>query len=94
MGAPYSQDLRERVISVVDGGMGAYEAAPCCVSAFPISTRRWGVGGRPVRRRPVHRDAGHLRSWLLTMMRCASGSRRNRTPRSRRYGRGCWPRTA
>ena len=28
MGAPYSQDLRERVISVVDGGMGAYEAAP------------------------------------------------------------------
>jgi transposase len=28
MGAPYSQDLRERVMSVVDGGMGAYEAAP------------------------------------------------------------------
>lgn len=28
MGAAYSQDLRERVISVVDGGMGAYEAAP------------------------------------------------------------------
>src|SRR6266700_1649483 len=28
MGAPYSQDLRERVISVVDGGMGAYQAAP------------------------------------------------------------------
>ena len=28
MGAPYSQDLRERVISIVDGGMGAYEAAP------------------------------------------------------------------
>jgi transposase len=28
MGAPYSQDLRERVISVVDGGLGAYEAAP------------------------------------------------------------------
>jgi transposase len=28
MGAPYSQDLRERVISVVDGGMRAYEAAP------------------------------------------------------------------
>jgi transposase len=28
MGAPYSQDLRERAISVVDGGMGAYEAAP------------------------------------------------------------------
>ena len=28
MGSPYSQDLRERVISVVDGGMGAYQAAP------------------------------------------------------------------
>lgn len=28
MGAPYSQDLRERVMSIVDGGMGAYEAAP------------------------------------------------------------------
>ena len=28
MGAAYSQDLRERVISVVDGGLGAYEAAP------------------------------------------------------------------
>jgi transposase len=28
MGAAYSQDLRERVISVVDGGMGAYQAAP------------------------------------------------------------------
>jgi hypothetical protein len=26
--APYSQDLRERVISVVDGGLGAYEIAP------------------------------------------------------------------
>jgi len=28
MGAAYSQDLRERVMSVVDGGLGAYEAAP------------------------------------------------------------------
>ena len=28
MGAPYSQDLRERVLGVVDGGMGAYQAAP------------------------------------------------------------------
>jgi len=28
MGSPYSQDLRERVISVVDGGMGTYQAAP------------------------------------------------------------------
>ena len=28
MAAPYSQDLRERVISIVDGGMGAYQAAP------------------------------------------------------------------
>ncbi len=28
MGAPYSQDLRERVISIVDSGMGAYQAEP------------------------------------------------------------------
>ncbi len=28
MGAPYSNDLRERVMAAVDGGLGAYEAAP------------------------------------------------------------------
>ena len=28
MGAAYSQDLRERVIAAVDGGLGAYQAAP------------------------------------------------------------------
>ena len=28
MGKPYSQDLRERVIAAVDGGTGAYAAAP------------------------------------------------------------------
>ena len=28
MGKPYSQDLRERVIAAVDGGTGAYVAAP------------------------------------------------------------------
>ena len=28
MGKPYSQDLRERVMAVVDGGTGAYAAAP------------------------------------------------------------------
>lgn len=28
MGKPYSQDLRERVIAAVDGGTGAYTAAP------------------------------------------------------------------
>ena len=28
MGAPYSADLRERVIAAVDGGLGAYVAAP------------------------------------------------------------------
>jgi transposase len=28
MGKPYSQDLRERVISAVDNGTGAYAAAP------------------------------------------------------------------
>jgi transposase len=27
-GRPYSQDLRERIIATVDGGMGVYEAAP------------------------------------------------------------------
>src|ERR1700691_6031525 len=27
MGKPYSQDLRERVIAAVDGGIGAYAAA-------------------------------------------------------------------
>lgn len=48
MGAPYSQDLRERVISVVDGGMGAYEAAPL---------RRVSVSYiyKALRRRPVRR---------------------------------------
>lgn len=28
MGVAYSQDLRERVLSVVDAGMGVYQAAP------------------------------------------------------------------
>ena len=28
MGAPYSADLRERIIAAVDGGLGAYSAAP------------------------------------------------------------------
>ena len=28
MGLAYSQDLRERVIAIVDGGLGAYQAAP------------------------------------------------------------------
>jgi transposase len=28
MGAPYSQDLRGRVIAAVDGGLGVYAAAP------------------------------------------------------------------
>jgi transposase len=28
MGKPYSQDLRERVMAAVDGGTGAYAAAP------------------------------------------------------------------
>jgi len=28
MGNPYSQDLRARVMAAVDGGMGAYSAAP------------------------------------------------------------------
>ncbi|MFL5260249.1 MAG: IS630 transposase-related protein, partial [Hyphomicrobiales bacterium] len=28
MGRPYSQDLRERVMAAVDGGMRAYAAAP------------------------------------------------------------------
>jgi transposase len=27
-GQPYSQDLRDRVLTAVDGGMGVYEAAP------------------------------------------------------------------
>lgn len=27
-GRPYSQDLRERIIATVDGGMGVYETAP------------------------------------------------------------------
>ena len=61
MGAPYSQDLRERVISVVDGGMGAYEAAPLLrVSVSNIykalgrrratgetTARPWGRGPSP-----------------------------------------------
>jgi transposase len=28
MGRPYSQDLRERVVAAVDGGMSVYAAAP------------------------------------------------------------------
>jgi len=28
MGSPYSHDLRERVLGVVDAGVGVYEAAP------------------------------------------------------------------
>jgi hypothetical protein len=28
MGAAYSQDLRERVMAAVDGGLGVYSAAP------------------------------------------------------------------
>ena len=28
MGKPYSQELRERVIAALDGGTGAYVAAP------------------------------------------------------------------
>ena len=32
MGAPYSPDLRERVIAAVDGGLGAYASAVFRVS--------------------------------------------------------------
>lgn len=90
MGAPYSQDLRERVISVVDGGMRAYQAAPLLrVSVFCIY-KALGGGGRQVRRQLARRDANRLQSWRLTMRRCASGSRTSRTPHWRRYGDGCW----
>jgi transposase len=61
MGKPYSQDLRERVIAAVDGGTGAYVAAPLfrvSVSYIykalirrrttgEVTTRRSGGGPKP-----------------------------------------------
>jgi transposase len=66
MGAPYSQDLRERVMSVVDGGMGAYEAAPLLqVSVsyiYKALGRRRETGettARPSGRGPTPKLAAH-----------------------------------
>ncbi len=66
MGAPYSQDLRERVISVVDGGMGAYQAAPLLrVSVsyiYKALGRRRTTGettARPSGRGPAPKLAAH-----------------------------------
>jgi transposase len=66
MGAAYSQDLRERVISVVDGGMGAYQAAPLLrVSVsyiYKALGRRRETGettARPSGRGPTPKLAAH-----------------------------------
>ncbi len=53
-GQSYSQDLRDRVMAAVDGGMGVYDAAP------PFSRRRGGATARDFRERcppwpPCHR---------------------------------------
>ena len=79
MGSPYSQDLRERVISVVDGGMGAYQAAPLLRVSVSYIYKALGRRRATGRRLPACRAAGRLRSWPLTMKRCANGSRPDAT---------------
>jgi transposase len=51
MGKPYSQDLRERLIAAVDGGIGAYAAAALFRVSVSYITRRLVVEGRLVSRR-------------------------------------------
>jgi hypothetical protein len=46
MGVVYSQDLRDRVMAAVDGGLGVYAAAPLFRSACRISTRRLAGAAR------------------------------------------------
>ena len=57
MGAPYSQDLRERVMSVVDGGMGAYEAAP--LLRVSVSYIYKALGRRRTTGETTARPSGH-----------------------------------
>jgi transposase len=47
MGAAYSQDLRERVMAAVDGGLGVYSAAPMFRVSVSYIYRRWAGATRP-----------------------------------------------
>ena len=46
MGVAYSQDLRDRVLVAVDGGLGVYSAAPLLAEIIAVIRR----GKRPLRR--------------------------------------------
>ena len=70
MGATCSQDLREHVIAVVDGG-------------FEL-TRRSGGGARAARRSRVHPGATRARSWPPATRRSASGCGKARLRRPAR----------
>ena len=64
MGRPYSQDLRERVMAAVDGGMRVYAAAPVFrVSVsyiYKALSRRTKTGETTAR--------AELKTWLVRSM--------------------------
>jgi transposase len=47
MGVAYSQDLRERVMAAVDGGLGVYSAAPMFRVSVSYIYKALGSAGRP-----------------------------------------------
>jgi transposase len=94
MGVAYSQDLRERVLSSVDGGLGAHAAArPFRVSVSHIykALMRRRTTGKSHGARPRRRPAA---SWRHLTRRFEFGFTRNPTLWWPSCKRGCWPTTA
>ena len=103
MGKPYSQDLRERVMAAVDGGTGAYAAAPLFrVSSFlhlqgawpPASDRRDDSAhrqGRSAKRSLQLMTKRCARRWPPIRMQYSKNCRRGlrRSARSRSASGAC-----
>jgi transposase len=54
-GRPYGQELWDKMFAAIDAGMAAEAVAAAFWVMCRGSTRRWGGGARPVRRRHVRR---------------------------------------